>query len=369
MAATLILMLPDDGPIRIWWRVDQSMVVDSGQDGEWADFAMEDGAGPTIALAPAAAVPVRWHHLPELTPPQAAAAARIQAIDAVLGTADERHVAVGLPGADAMVAVAVVAHDDMRRWRALMDAAGLDARALIPVAALVPMPGEGRAMRAEIGGTDLLRTADLCAEADAALDPLRIGGAPCDAATPDQAAAWLATLEQASPVNLLTGDYAPRPPAMLDAWTRGWLVRLTAALALLTLAVPLVQAWQYARGINAADARTVAAAAGVGERADDAAAAETAIDRRLAERGGGPLALSAPLGGLYQSLNDHPEVAVRTLAHAGNGTLSVTLASPRIDDVNAVLKALQARGYTITAQPLQGSDGMRMGNVTIRAVP
>jgi general secretion pathway protein L len=72
---------------------------------------------------------------------------------------------------------------------------------------------------------------------------------------------------------------------------------------------------------------------------------------------------------LYQSLKDYPAVSVRSLGHASNGTLSVTLASPRIEDVNDVLKALQARGYTITAQPMQGGDGMQMGNVTIRAVP
>ena len=48
---------------------------------------------------------------------------------------------------------------------------------------------------------------------------------------------------------------------------------------------------------------------------------------------------------------------------------SSQLAAPRVEDINAVLIALQARGYRITAQPMAGSDGQQMANVTIRAVP
>jgi general secretion pathway protein L len=242
-------------------------------------------------------------------------------------------------------------------------------RALVPVAALMPQPAEGAAINAHIAGETILRTATLAAEADSAIDALRTSGLTMLTADDAAVAVWLAGLADTIPLNLLSGDYAPRRKRALSPDMRKWLVRLTAALAVLTLAVPLVQAVQLARSISAADARSVAAAAAVGAKGDDAAAAEAALDQMLSARGGGPLALSAPLGGLYQSLQQHPAVTVRTLGHASNGTLSVTLASPRIEDVNAVLKALQARGYTITAQPMQGSDGMQMGNVTIRAVP
>jgi general secretion pathway protein L len=192
MTAALIMMLPDDGPIRQWWRVEHGAVVDSGHMQEWPKVATgAEDEMPVIALAPAASVPVRWHHLPELTPPQAAAAARLNMMDAVLGTVEQRHVVAGAPGDDAMVPVAVVAHDAMRRWLALLDEAAIAPRALVPVTALVPMPEEDRVLRAEIGGTMLLRTADLCAEADAALDPLRIGTAPVDGTAPGTVAGWL----------------------------------------------------------------------------------------------------------------------------------------------------------------------------------
>lgn len=372
MTAVLVLMLPerggdDAGAIRHWWRVADGGVTDSGSEGGWTHFL--DDAPDVIALAPAGDAPVSWLSLPGLAPLQAAAAARLQMAEAALGDAADQHVAAGLPDADGQIPASAVARSTMDMWLAQLALAGASPRALVPVAALVPQPDDGRAIRAMIGNSALLRTASLCAEADPVVDALRLGDLAVSDAESDAVAGWLAALAEHVPLDLLSGDYAPRRPSAMSGDMRRWLVRLTAALAVLTLAVPLVQAWQLARATSAADARSMAAAAAVGAKGDDAAAAEAALDQLLAARGGGPLALSAPLGGLYQSLKDHPAVAVRSLSHASNGTLSVTLASPRIEDVNEVLKALQARGYTITAQAMQGGDGMQMGSVTIRAVP
>lgn len=372
MAQLLALMLPAPdadagGAIRRWWLVGDGAVTGGGSDAGWADLMGEDVA--VVALVPAADAPVRWLELPGLTPPQAAAAARLQIADAALGDAADQHVAAGLADDADLVPVAAVARGAMHAWLAQLALAEVTPRALVPVAALVPAPAEGEAIRAVIGDAQLLRTAALCAEADPVIDPMRIGGATVHAADETTVASWLAGLAERVPLDLHTGSYAPRRKSALSPDMRRWLVRLTAALAVLTLAVPLVQAVQLARGTSAADARSIAAAAAVGAKGEDAAAAEAALDQMLARRGGGPLALSAPLGGLYQSIADYPAVAVRTLGHGSDGTLSVTLAAPRIDDVNNALKALQARGYTITAQPMQGSDGMQMGNVTIRAVP
>jgi general secretion pathway protein L len=68
-------------------------------------------------------------------------------------------------------------------------------------------------------------------------------------------------------------------------------------------------------------------------------------------------------------MRDTPGVALKALSHRTDGTLTTTLAAPRVEDVNAVLLALQARGYRVTAQPMAGSDGQQMANITIRAVP
>jgi general secretion pathway protein L len=62
-------------------------------------------------------------------------------------------------------------------------------------------------------------------------------------------------------------------------------------------------------------------------------------------------------------------VSLKSLSHRADGTLTTMLAAPRVEDVNQVLLALQARGYRVTAQPMAGTDGQQMAQVTIRAVP
>src|SRR3546814_9747998 len=91
-----------------------------------------------------------------------------------------------------------------------------------------------------------------------------------------------------------------------------------------------------------------------GATAGDATAAEAEIDRRLAAAGGGPLAFSVPASALYDAMGDTPGVSLKTLSHRTDGTLPTTLAAPRVEDLNQVLLALQARGYRITAQPKIG---------------
>lgn len=372
MGRALILMLPPfaadaPGAIRRWWLVADGAVIDSGNDGEWP--AVVAGAPAVIALAPADDAPVHYHPLPGLTPPQARAAARIEAAARVLGDTGQVHIAAGAALAGTAAATTVVTHGAMMQWRALLAEAGVMARALVPVAALVAAPAPGAALRAEVGGAPLLRTEAACAAADPAVDALRLHGLTWSEAAPAETAAWLAALADYVPLDLLSGIYALKPAAALSPDMQRWLGRLMAALVLLTLAVPLAQAWQRGRTIAAADTRALAAAADAGVQASDPALAEAELDRRLAARGGGPLSLTAPLGGLYRSLQAQAPVAVRSMAHAANGTLAVTLASPRIEDVNAVLSDLQARGFVVTGQPLTGTDGMQMATITIRAVP
>src|SRR3546814_4582498 len=77
--------------------VDDGVIVDSGQDDGWVDaWERSDDAVESddrlIALAPAADVPLRWHHFPDAAPAQAAAAARIEALRDSLGDPASLHV-------------------------------------------------------------------------------------------------------------------------------------------------------------------------------------------------------------------------------------------------------------------------------------
>src|SRR3546814_6858749 len=91
MSRTFVLWLPPlaalDGPGEgtvAWLRIDDGLIVDSGQDDGWVDAW--GGADDAVerddllfALAPAADVPLRWHHFPDAAPSPSSAAARIAA--------------------------------------------------------------------------------------------------------------------------------------------------------------------------------------------------------------------------------------------------------------------------------------------------
>lgn len=371
MTDVTILMLRSgaadaDSRFAAWWRFADNRLVASGSGGDGPNAEPGDRI---IALAPAADAPVRWHDLPGLTPLQAATAARLQVAELLVGDAGTNHIAAGQPDADGTVPTSAVARQTMAQWQDQLAAADLRVDAIVPIAAVIPVPAAGMALRLEVAGQSMLRVEGLAAEADPAIDMLRLGEHRLVDASSDEAERWLAALADQIPLNLLTGDFALQAPSAMTPVIKRWLVRLTAALLLVSLGVPLVQHWQRARAADAAEAGALTAAKKVGVTGKDAAGVEAQLDQRLAARGGGPLALSAPLGGLYKILQANPSVALRRLSYDAGGTMTVQLASPRIEDVNAVLIALQKDGFTITAQPMQGSDGMQMGIVTIRAVP
>ena len=93
------------------------------------------------------------------------------------------------------------------------------------------------------------------------------------------------------------------------------------------------------------------------------------MNARFAERAGASGSPFTPLSAIYQQLQLVPAVGADALAWQADGTLSITLAAPRTDDLNRVLVGLQAAGYRITAVPRQASDGRAMTDITVRSAP
>lgn len=381
MSRTLVLWLPplaalsgEDAFRPAWLRVDDGVIVDSGQDDGWVDAwekpADGDAEDRLVALAPAADIPVRWYHYPDAAPAQAAAAARVDALRGSLGDAAALHVVAGQPAGDGQaVPVAVTTHAAMAAWRDWLAARGLSAAAIVPSAATVPPPEPDALWTADVGGEAIVRTADRAFLSDPELDQLIAGErviAPL-AAEPMREALLLSLATP--PIDLLTGAWKPKRSWSLDPALVRIGKRLLIALVAVSLLIPIVHAVRLTGDTNRADDATVDLAQKAGIKAQDAEAAEAELDRRLAAAGGGPLAFSVPASALYDAMRDTPGVALKTLSHRTDGTLSTTLAAPRVEDINKVLLALQARGYRITAQPMAGTDGQQMANVTIRAVP
>lgn len=381
MTRTLVLWLPPvaaladkDIPQRAWLCVDDGVVVDSGQDDGWVDAwekPRDDGADARlVALAPVADVPLLWHHYPDAAPAQAAAAARIDTLKASLGDASALHVVAGQPAeAGQAVPVAVTTHAAMTAWTDWLKARGLTPAAIIPAGAAVPPPEPDHLWLAELGGEQIIRTATRAYASDPELDPLIAGGhdiAPLDA---DRMRDALILTLAAPPLDLLSGGWKPKRSWSVDAAMLRLAKLLAIALLVVSLLIPIIHAVRLASDTSRADRAVIDIATKAGVKASDAAAAESELDRRLAAAGGGPLAFSVPASALYDAMADTPGVTLKTLAHRTDGTLSTTLAAPRVEDINTVLLALQARGYRITAQPMAGTDGQQMANVTIRAVP
>lgn len=381
MSRILVLWLPpvaalreEDVPDAAWLRIDDGVIVDSGQDEGWVaawekprDDSPDDRL---IALAPAADVPLRWLHYPDAAPAQAAAAARIDTLKNSLGDAAALHIVAGQPASEGQaVPVAVTTHAAMTAWTGWLKARDLDPAAIIPAAAAVPPPEPDTLWTADVGGEQIVRTADRAYVSDPELDPLIAGShmvAPLDAGRMRES--LLLTLA-APPLDLLSGGWKPKRSWSIDPAMLRIAKRLLIALVVVSLLIPIIYMLRLSADTGRADDAVVATAKKAGVTATDAAAAEAELDRRLAAAGGGPLAFSVPASALYDAMGDTPGVSLKTLSHRTDGTLTTTLAAPRVEDLNKVLLALQARGYRVTAQPMAGSDGQQMANITIRAVP
>lgn len=381
MSRTLVLWLPpvaalgeDQAPRPAWLRVDDGVIVDSGQDDGWVDAwekPRDDGPDDRlIALAPAADVPLRWLHYPDAAPAQAAAAARIDTLKGSLGDAALLHVVAGQPAETGQaVPVAVTTHAAMTAWTDWLKARDLAPAAIIPAAAAVPPPEPDTLWKAEVGAEQIVRAPDHAYVSDPELDPLIAGGHPIAPLGADRMREALLLTLAAPPLDLLSGGWKPKRSWSVDPAMLRLAKRFAIALVAVSLLIPIIYAVRLSSDTGRADDAVVAMAKKAGVTAPDATAAEAELDRRLAAAGGGPLAFSVPASALYDAMRDAPGVTLKSLSHRTDGTLTTTLAAPRVEDINQVLLALQARGYRITAQPMAGSDGQQMANITIRAVP
>lgn len=381
MTRSLVLWLPPvatladkDAPPSAWLRIDNGIIVESGQDDGWVDAwekPRDDGADDRlIALAPVADVPLLWHYYPDAAPAQAAAAARIDTLKASLGDAAALHIVAGQPAeAGQAVPVAVTTHTAMTVWTDWLKARGLSPAAIIPAGAAVPPPEPDHLWLAELGGEQIIRTATRAYVSDPELDPLIAGGHVIAPLGADRMRDALILTLAAPPLDLLSGGWKPKRSWSVDPAMLRLAKFLAIALLVVSLLIPIIHAVRLAVDTSRADSAVIEIAKKAGIKAPDATAAEAELDRRLAVAGGGPLAFSVPASALYDAMADTPGVTLKTLSHRTDGTLSTALAAPRVEDINKVLLALQARGYRITAQPMAGTDGQQMANVTIRAVP
>lgn len=356
MSETLVLMLGDDAR---WLRVEMGAVTARG-----------DGAPPldempdrVVGVVPAGDVTIAEADLPDLSLPQAAAAARLMIAESTITPADALHVAVGAPTPEGRRTI--VAIDMLRLTTRLSEAAalGFDPDSVIAAPLLLGRPDAGY-RKADLGPEVVVRTPGSGFADDPELTPLLVDG-PATLLDRDALEAELVAAVAAPDADLRQGAFAKRSPLALD-WRSirliGWLTLAIVAVTLLVQIAHLVRV-NMAAGRIARD--NMAIAGSVLPRG-------TAINAPLIQLNEALAALRGPGGGFLPMATDVaavvnavPNTSLGSMIFDGGGTLRVTVRAPAAADMAAFDARLAASGLTVAPGPLMSDQGQQVRDYTV----
>lgn len=369
VADALIVALPEGVAEPHWWRIADGAIVGRGTGANWlaaSGLAALPDRASVMLVPPPAQVTLHWTSHPDMPVRQARAAARLGALSSAMLPADQLFAAADRNDDPARPhIVALASRADMQHWLLWAQHHGLDPDIIVPAPLLLPEPEEGFA-RAELAGAMMLRGQDVAFVDEPAFDVLR-GDAPVrDVPAEAVEAAMLAALTR-PPLDMRQGDFAKRVRRPLDT---GLLRRITLWSGLILLASLLIalvgigKAWMATADL---DARSLATARQILPQATDAIAAEAELDARLAARGAGGRGFTAPAAALLSAMQDVPGVSLTLLSRDPDGTARATLVGARVEDVNGVLIALQAAGFTANVTSTQDPGGRTLADITVRS--
>ncbi len=332
MSVSRLLFLGGNRP---WIEVLDAAIARRGEGYDPAEWREGESL---IAVAPAADVTLHWLDLPDLSPAQANAAARLQLADKVLGDA---HIACGLPDELGTRPVAVVSAEAMRGW-----IAELDPDAIVPAQMIVAAPDDG-AVRAVLGPETILRGHRIGMIDDPELTPLLVEG---EVTTLDRDAIEFSALAAmtAPPLDLRQGVFA-RKTSWLPDWARlrplAW---MAAALLLVTIAIPLAKMARLSFDSAALDRQTAEVARqAVGEAVAGEEAAGLLRDRLAAMRGGGS-GFSQTAAAAIAGIAATPNVELTSLGFASDGILRLTARAATQAELDALAVRMRSAGLTVT---------------------
>lgn len=309
------------------------------------------------------------HHfvLPGMTARQGEAVARRKAVDASIGGAEALHViaapCAGRPDTYVAVTIDRAVMADMIGW---IGDHGFDPDFIVPAGLLLPEPEEGFA-RARIGAHVVARGAGMCLSAEEPFAAAIMADMPVRDVPGDEVDALFVHLSDARVPNLRAGDFAP---AGKGADQRAMVRRAALWLAFAALAMLLTTLVQIARfhlDARGHDARTLAMARAHVGQVDDPVMAERAMAERVAERGAGGAGFTGPMAALVRAMQGSPSVSITLLSRDPDGMIHASLASARAQDINQVLLAIQAAGFTITATSSADTSGRVVAQITVRS--
>ena len=352
-----------------WWRGEGGHIVARGQDFTPPSQAARDGDAPVMALVPAADTVIRTLDMGDMSAPQAEAAARYRAADLSIG--GDVFVAVRALGramddGGMRVLCATIARAALADHLAELALRGLDPDVILPVGLL--LPAADHPVSATFGDLGADRFGDLVLPPDEALGALLLGeAAPVSLDSDARDASMIAALAE-PPLNLRQGEFARCTPLFALAPGQGrTLAWLFGALLLVSLAIPLLEIGKNYLGADLAERRALASAERHVPGAIDATQAEAQLDAKLAARGTGNSVVSVPMSGLLAAMQPVPGVVIRQADYRPGGIVGAMIAAPRVEDLNAVLIALQNNGYKVTAANRSDATGQAVADITVLA--
>lgn len=366
----LIVMLPQaPGSAPRWMRAVDGAVVQSGDGTGWlaaCDLPAFPPETRVLLVTPAALTALHWSPHPDLPARQGRAVAKLAALRDAAVPSDQLFAAADANEDPARAhVVGVTARSDISHWLLWAQHHGLDPDIIVPAPMLLPAPIEGFT-RAVIGGDPVLRGKGIGLPGDLAVVPLT-GDAPVHDLSEEEVQACALAALAAPALDLRQGEFAKQVRRPVDRDLLRRIAVWAAMILLMGLLISLTTIVKQYLAARRLDEQGLAIARQVLPQANDPVQAEAELDRMLAMRGGGGRAFSAPVAALMSAMQGTPGVSLTVLSRDPTGMVSATLAAARAEDINAVLLALQASGYTITATSSQAPSGQVLAQITVRS--
>ncbi len=334
-----------------WLRLEDGVVVDDGGFDQTPE-AIE--GEERIFLAPAADVVLTKVEFAALAPAQARAAARLQlAGDSLIEPAD-LHVAISDDGEWA----GTVSQADVQSWKETYQADGI-----IPPQMLLA----GTANPSMVPWSDgvLASSEDMLVFADEALLSQLIPGADFEVLSPELVEDQLVKLTAEPKLDLLQGDFSPRPPALISAAQKRLALWLALAAGLIALAIPTVQLIRLnssaAIAEETAASRALAAIGGQGS----AEQAIPALDAKLTAMRGGGAGFGKTSQAVFAAMQQTTGVEAQSLQFLFDGQMVLQVKATKAEDIQQLAARIQAVGLTVSMGPLNPAQSQPVTELRI----
>lgn len=352
----------------VWYRVADDQIVRRGRGTEWLppedDEDDAPGIGQAMLVLPPHATTLHWIACPGMTARQGAAAARLMALEASIGDAEQLHAAVAESSDDDTPhVVAVASRSTMAHWMEWANAHGIGQASFVPSALLLPEPETGF-VRGQIGANDILRGTDTALEVDETVAELIVGDAPVSPVASDEIDGALLDALDAPPLDLRQGTYATRRPGLFDAARLRRIALLIGGILLASLLVALITILRLNAESARLDSQTVALAQTIDPSVSDPEMAEARITALLAARGGRG-GFTGMMAGLMSAMQANANVVITNLSQDADGSLRVQLAATRAEEINDVLIAIQEAGWRISANAVQQRGARLIADIMV----